>query len=419
MKLRQLLKDATGLVLSQDAVERAVREHMPQLEPGERHDYAPLPGTPAFESLVDLVTVPESWMFRDPEVFGTALHFVQRRLLSHPGRQLRVLCVPCAGGEEPYSLAMALARAGVTPGQCRIDAIDLSQAALARARLGRYTRNAFRNADLAFRERWFRRDGDAYLIDDALRPYVCFSQGNLLTLPPPNQEMRYDLVFCRNLLIYFDDAGRAAAARAVEALLLDDGLLLSGCAEAPAFCRGGFAPQSLGATYALQKQAVATLRRRPRSAAAAPPAPPAPLPLAGPRTHAVRHGAGASPAAPTPAVGTVTTPAALLDEARRLADAGRLPDAERACQEALALEPGLAEAWFLLGVISECGGHSGKNQVAERHLRRCLYLQPDHYGALCALALLHERRGDALDAALLRQRAARAHARHANAGAQR
>jgi chemotaxis protein methyltransferase WspC len=115
----------------------------------------------------------------------------------------------------------------------------------------------------------------------------------------------------------------------------------------------------------------------------------------------------------------VTTPAALLDEARRLADAGRLPDAERACQEALALEPGLAEAWFLLGVISECGGHSGKNQVAERHLRRCLYLQPDHYGALCALALLHERRGDALDAALLRQRAARAHARHANAGAQR
>jgi chemotaxis protein methyltransferase WspC len=202
----------------------------------------------------------------------------------------------------------------------------------------------------------------------------------------------------------------------VDALLLDDGLLLSGCAEAPAFCRGAFAPQSLGVAYALQKQTVATLRRHPRPA---PAAPAAPLPLAGPQANAVRDRADASPAASTPAVGAVTTPAALLAEARRLADAGRLPDAERACQEVLALEPGLAEAWFLLGLIGESGGHPGRNQVAERHLRRCLYLQPDHYDALCALALLHERRGDAQDAELLRQRAARVHARHANAGAQR
>jgi chemotaxis protein methyltransferase WspC len=399
MKLRQLLKDATGLVLSHDAVERAVREHMPQLGLEARSDYAPLPGTPAFAALVDLVTVPESWMFRDPEVFETALRFVQRRLLSHPGRQLRVLSLPCAGGEEPYSLAMALARAGIAPDQCRIDAIDLSHAALERARAGRYTRNAFRGADLAFRERWFRRDGDAYLIDDALRPYVRFSQGNLLTLARPDPSLRYDLVFCRNLLIYFDDAGRAAAARAVDALLLDDGLLLSGCAEAPAFCRGGFAPPSLRIAYALQKHAVATLRRRARPALATPSrAPPDDMP----------RGPVAGPAAPAPAAA-----ATLLDDAQRLADAGRLRDAERACQEALALQPGLAAAWFLLGLIGESGGHPGRHQAAERHLRRCLYLQPDHYDALCALALLHERRGDTRDAALLRQRAARVHARHA------
>jgi len=394
MNLHQLLKKGTGLVLSSEAVERAVRERMLRLGLCARQDYAPLPGTPEFEALVDLVTVPESWMFRDPEVFETALRFLQRRLLSHPGRQLAVLSLPCAGGEEPYSMAMALAAAGVTPAQCRIDAVDLSQAAIERARLGRYTRNAFRGANLAFRERWFRHDGGDYVIGDIPRRYLRFSQGNLLQPAAlAKSAERYDLVFCRNLLIYFDDAGRSAAAAAIRELLLDDGLLLSGCAEAPAFCRAGFAPQSLHAAYALQKQAMATVRRRSRPVSC--PAPrPAPEPARAPQR-----------AAPGPASDPV---AALMAQARQLADAGRLPEADRACQEALALQPDLAEACFLLGLVSEAGGQP---RAAERHLRRCLYLQPEHYEALCSLALLHEQRGDALEADLLRRRAARVHAR--------
>ncbi|MCS0591565.1 CheR family methyltransferase [Massilia norwichensis] len=397
MSLRQLLKDATGLVLSADTVERAVRERMLRLDltPDARADYAPQPGTPEFAALVDLVVVPESWMFRDPAVFETAVRFVQRRLLSHPGRPVSVLSLPCAGGEEPYSMAMALAHAGIPPGLCRIEAVDLSHAAIERARLGRYTRNAFRGTDLAFREHWFRQDGDAYLIDDALRRYVGFSQGNLLeAAAPPRKGPRYDLVFCRNLLIYFDEPARMVAAAALQDLLADDGLLLSGFAEAPAFCRAGFAPQSLRDSYALQKQSVATVRRRARLAPAEPAIAPRPV-------------AAAARTAPQPAPLAAGPVAALIAEARRQADAGRLAEAHQTCQEALALQPEQAEAWFLLGMVSECGGQP---HAAERHLRRCLYLQPDHYEALCSLALLHELRGDTQDAALLRQRAARVHA---------
>jgi chemotaxis protein methyltransferase WspC len=414
MNLHRLLKHGTGLVLSGETVERAVRERMLQLGLSAREDYAPLPGTPEFEALVDLVTVPESWMFRDPEVFETALRFIQRRLLSHPGRQLAILSLPCAGGEEPYSMAMALARAGIEPAQCRIDAVDLSQAAVERARLGRYTRNAFRGADLAFRERWFQKDGnedgDEYLIGEAPRRYVRFSQGNLLKPAALVQNAgRYDLVFCRNLLIYFDEPGRAAAAAAIQALLLDDGLLLSGCAEAPAFCRGGFAPQSPGIAYALQKQALATVRLRPRPAPVTAPQPEATRPaVTPPAVRAPREIARTTSAA--------VTAGSLIAQARQLADAGRLPDANQACREALALQPELAEAWFLLGLIGEAGGEP---RAAERHLRRCLYLQPEHYEALCSLALLHERRGDALDADLLRRRAARVHARDGKRGAAR
>ncbi|ALK96421.1 hypothetical protein AB595_05195 [Massilia sp. WF1] len=401
LKLLELLKASTGLMLSADTVERAVRERRLHLRVDAHEDYAPLTGTPEFEALVDLVIVPESWMFRDPDVFETALRFVQRRLLSHPGRPVRVLSLPCAGGEEPYSMAMALARAGIPPSLCRIDAVDLSRAALERARLGRYTRNAFRGADLAFREHWFRQDGDNYVIDESLRRYVCFSQGNLLKAAQLAAGGPYDLVFCRNLLIYFDDAGRAAAAAAIHALLRDDGLLVSGFAEAPAFCGAGFAPQSLHTAYALQKETVATVRRRPR-----PPALEA-------QPERPRAGAAKPPAAPAPETPAV---AALLKDAQRHADAGRLAEAHQFCQEALALQPDLAHAWFLLGVVSDC---AGQPRAAERHLRRCLYLQPDHYEALCSLALLHEQLGDAPEAALLRQRAARVHARRLEAGAQR
>lgn len=398
MNLRQQLQDSTGLVLPADIVERAVRERTQRLGLATRDGYAPQPGTPEFEALVDLVVVPESWMFRDPDVFETALHFVQRRLLSHPGRQLRLLSLPCAGGEEPYSMAMALARAGIEPGMCRIDAVDLSRAALERARQGRYTRNAFRGADLAFRDCWFRRDGDEYVIDDALRRYVVFSQGNLLTAQPP-EDGGYDLVFCRNLLIYFDDTGRAAAVAAIHALLREDGLLLSGFAEAPVFCRAGFAPQSMRSTYALQKPTA--VRRRPRISPVHAPA----------RAPAAAPARAVGPAAASP----VQQLNAELSAAQRLADAGRLHEAELACRAVLALQPELAEAWFLLGLINECGGQPA---AAERYLRRCLYLRPDHYEALCSLALVHEERGDAAEGALLRQRAARAHAR-LDAGARR
>jgi chemotaxis protein methyltransferase WspC len=399
MSLLASLREHTGLVLSDDTVERAVRERMLRLGVRLRPDYTPCAGTPEFEALVDLVTVPESWMFRDPGVFDTALRFVQRRLLRHPERQVSVLSLPCAGGEEPYSMAMALARAGISPALCRIDAVDLSHAALERARLGRYTRNAFRGADLTFRERWFRQDGLDYVIDEALRPYVRFSQGNLLRPAGlPDGGGRYDLVFCRNLLIYFDEAGRAAAAAAVHALLHDDGLLLSGFAEAPSFCRAGFAPQSLRHAYALQKEgAAAAPRRRARPAAAAA------EPLAASFT--------APSSAPAPAPAALNAQLnALLTDAKRLADAGRLAEAAQACQDALAVQAGLPEAWFLLGLISDCAGDA---HAAERQLRRCLYLQPEHYEALCSLALLHEQRGDALEAGLLRERAARVHARQA------
>ena len=397
MNLTCRLRAATGLDLAVATVERAVRERMRAT--GAGLDYDPQPGTPEFDALVDLVVVPESWILRDPAQFDTALRFVQARVAAQPGRIVRVLSLPCAGGEEPYTLAMLLARAGIGPDACRIDAFDLSHEAIARARAGRYSRNAFRGDDRGLRERFFTDDGDGCLIGAEPRAYVAFGQANLFDLDP-RQAGTYDLVFCRNLLIYFDAARQARAAACLLALLADDGLLLAGHAEAPALCRHGFGPATPRATSALRKQGrlrahvvPAAVRARPTAprAAAAPPR------LAPPRF--------ASPIVAPPAA-----PASrdLLADARRHANAGRLAEAEQSCRAALALRADDAEAWFLLGLTAEC---AGRPQEAERDWRRCVYLDPDHYEALCALALLLEQRGDADAGAVFKRRAARVHAR--------
>jgi len=422
--LRELLRETTGLVLSTADVERAVRERMQAGGIRERADYAPLPASAEFEALVDLVVVPESWMLRDAAVFQEALRFVKRRMAVRP---VRILSLPCAGGEEAYSMALTLLEAGIPATRCRIDAMDLSGAAIARAREGRYTRNAFRGADLSFRDRWFTRIGDEYLVDDALRAYIRFSQGNLFALPLP--EPRYDLVFCRNLLIYFDDPTRIRAAEALAAVLEDDGLLLSGFAEAPAFCRNGFTPQSARTGFALRKAArvaasrPAAARRGAAGKPLASPAVPAAVPAASPPVFVPAASQPVSMPAASPPAPVRSAPLApqvppqaqdLLAQAQREADSGRLPEAEAACRALLARQPDQAQAWFLLGMVSES---AGRPQAAIEYWRRCVYLDPDHYEALCSLALLHERLGDGAAGDGYRRRAARIYGRRGSVDA--
>ena len=434
-RLRDTLHASTGLMPTDADLERALRDVAGPARAGGLRamaapdDYAPLPGTPEFEALVDQVVVPESWMLRDPAVFTEALRFVQRRLAARPQRQVRILSVPCAGGEEPYSMALVLAQAGIPATRCRIDAIDLSQAAIARARAGRFTRNAFRGADLAFRDRWFTRHGDEYLVDDALRTYVGFSQGNLLAMsdrtglpagvpaagvPAAGVLPPYDLVFCRNLLIYFDAPTRTRAAQAVANVLADDGLLLSGHAEAPSFCANGFVPAHTG--FVLRKR-IGPAQPAAAMAAHADSAPPrrrgraAPVPLPAHRAaSAPAPAASAVPNAPParPTAPASAAPDALLAQARALADAGQLQPAEAACCALLDAAPERADAWFLLGTVQAC---AGRPHAADTSWRRCVYLAPDHYEALCSLALLHEGLGDVATGAGFRQRAARIYAR--------
>ena len=409
MTAQALLRRATGLSVSKSVAERAVGQRMEQTGYADSAAYLQAITPAELTQLIELVVVPESWLFRDPQAFYATVELVQERWSR--GRATRILSIPCAGGEEPYSMARALRDGGVPKQAFSIDAYDLSPGCIERAQAGVYGRNAFRAQDVAFRERYFTHVADdAYRIIDALREQVTFRQGNLLQFDTHTYSRHYDVIFCRNLLIYFDKPTTRAAIHNLSALLADDGMLLAGYAEVPSFCQNGFAPLQFRQAFALKKEAtppaaviqVAALPPPARALRSVPPAlrpsparaTPAPLPPV-PRPR------------PTP-VPAAATQADLLAEARLLADRGLLREAGEKCHAHLARVPEAAEAYFMLGIINEL---AGKMDLADDYWRRCIYLQPDHYEALCHLALLAERNGNHTAATTLKARAARIYQR--------
>jgi chemotaxis protein methyltransferase WspC len=412
---QSMLRKATGLNLSKPVVDRAIRHRMEHTAAVDQEQYLESMTPQELTALVELVVVPESWFYRDQQAFHAAAEFTRARLAADSGRLVRILTIPCAGGEEPYTMAMVLADAGIPPGNFIIDAVDISPGCVERAKSGVYGRNAFRNQDLGFRDRYFSHlGGDEYRIADTIRKQVRIKQGNLLEFDLSTRTGYYDLIFCRNLLIYFDKPTTKAAIAKLDALLSPNGQLFAGYAEVPSFCQYGFTPLQYPQAFGLTREAPAAPRKPahpapqpvkaapPRAARGAPAQPPPPSPPAG---RVAKAPAARPAAAPAPA----SAPAAdLLAEARRLADLGDVKAAESKCRDHLAQQPESAEAYFILGLLNEL---TSKIKLAEDYWKRCIYLQPDHYEALCHLALLAEANNDAAGAAALKARAARIYKR--------
>ena len=410
----QLLARWIGLdpdTIGPQAIARAVRIRMEKL--GLESPAAALEQAAADPAerdlLIEEVVVGESWFFRDPQVFAFVGRFTATRA-ALPGRgPIRILSVPCAGGEEPYSMAMGLLDAGLQPEQFSIDAVDVSGAALERARAARYSANAFRNADLAFRDRWFRRDGSAAVLDERVRGLVRFARGNVLDEAFVVESLAsgrapYDVVFCRNLLIYLTPEARGRVTAALERLVAAEGLLALGAAEPP-IIRGDWIPAGDNSVFALRR-GVRMPRdswppHRPDRAEPPRPAPPRPArPIEG----------RPPPAAPTPepVAGRGGTLEDALREAGSLANERRFGAALALC-EAHAREVGPApELFFVMGILHQSAGDPDRAEVC---FHKTLYLDATHDEALLALALLAAQRGDAVMAEKYRQSAARIRAR--------
>src|SRR5437588_7826017 len=164
-----------------------------------------------FDQIYDLVTTNETYFFREPAQLAAFIEeIVPETLTKKPVKKIRIWSAGCSSGEEPYSLAILLEEAGLYGHAAfEIFASDINQQVLAKARKGSYRESAFRATEPALREKYFIRESElAWRIRDEVRNRVQFGRLNLYDEARVALLGHLDIVFCRNVIIYFDDASK-------------------------------------------------------------------------------------------------------------------------------------------------------------------------------------------------------------------
>lgn len=397
-------------------------------------------------SLASELTVGETYFFRHREQFD-ALRSIVLGEFAQPGRQgPRVLSAGCSSGEEPYSIAMLL-RELLPERELVVSGLDVNAGFLGRAREGRYSAWSLREMSEASVGRWLTATGKGYAVADTIRRSVAFVSGNLCR---PEQELlrprSYDVIFCRNVLMYFTSEQRRRALERLTQALVPGGYLFLGSAET---LRGESHDYHLchthGAFYYRRKtdaeQAATPTRDPPQrlgfiaDAFAVAPAPGpaevsetwvddigraaariaalarrspvasevaghgpgwarsdfrAPLEL----LHEERFGSALEHVRASPAHAS-RDPDALLLEAVLLASDGKLLEAERSAQRLLELDELNAGAHYVLAL---CAAGSGKLDEATRNDRIAIYLDPGFAMPHLHLGLMLRKTGELLAA---------------------
>jgi chemotaxis protein methyltransferase CheR len=180
------------------------------------------------------LTVPETYFFRNIDQFRALAECVipERMKKRSAERKLRVLSAGCASGEEAYTIAI-LIRDLVEPGwNASIVAADLNPSVLQKARKGQFSPWSLRETPLPVQERWFRKEGPDVVLDDEIKSMVHFEQHNLAEDDGTLWEKSaYDVIFCRNVMMYFAPTSAGALIGRITRSLASTGFLFLGHAE--------------------------------------------------------------------------------------------------------------------------------------------------------------------------------------------
>jgi chemotaxis protein methyltransferase CheR len=239
--IRALLKERSGLVLSADkqylvesrllpVARRAGLASLSELVQRLRTAKA----EPLITEVVEAMTTNESFFFRDKVPFEHFRNTIMPMLFSARAaqRRIRIWCAACSTGQEPYSLAMALKEMGDATAGWRIDivATDLSGEVLEKAKAGIYSQfEVQRGLPIHFLIKYFAQIGETWQIVPELRAMVQYRSLNLLN--DFTHLGMFDLVLCRNVLIYFDQATKINVLERIARVTERDGYLVLGAAE--------------------------------------------------------------------------------------------------------------------------------------------------------------------------------------------
>ncbi|MBP5948642.1 CheR family methyltransferase [Pseudomonas iridis] len=402
------LKERIGLDVTSVGpaiIERAVRQRTTLSQAAHADEYWQLlqGSRDEQQALIEAVIVPETWFFRYPESFATLGKLARQRLAElNNMRALRILSLPCSTGEEPYSIAMALLDAGLKPHQFKVDGMDVSPLSVEKARRALYGKNSFRGQDLDYRDRHFSAEQDGHRVNETVREQVRLQVGNVLDPTLLATEPAFDFVFCRNLLIYFDQPTQQQVFEVLKRLTHVDGVLFIGPAEGSLLGRLGMRSIGIAQSFAFSRQSHPQPEPMPISK---PVALPVSQPIRSTPPPPVRNRPFAAPT-PLPVTSKSANPdaATLLANIAALANEGKSAEARAACDQYLRSHEPVAQVFYWLGLLSDV---AGLTLEAQGFYRKALYLEPQHPEALMHLAALLQAQGDSVGARRLQERAAR------------
>ncbi len=187
------------------------------------------------QQLTNLMTVNETYFLREEYQFCCLVDSILPEIVRQKSTNspIRIWCMPSSSGEEPYSIAMYLLEHWPPIAQWDVEIIasDIDTGILDKAREGRYSVRSIQQLPMLWLRKYFNKVGDEYLLSEEIKQAVDFTRVNLNEPEQTRSYRNFDVIFCRNLLIYFDDLSRKAAAETFYDALSPGGWILLGHSE--------------------------------------------------------------------------------------------------------------------------------------------------------------------------------------------
>jgi chemotaxis protein methyltransferase CheR len=399
-RFRDLIHRHSGIYLEEsklDSLRISLVTRATRLGYGTLNDYYDALGRDEreFNELLNLVTINETSFFRFPAQFDALRDSVVPEIMARkePGdRDLRVWSAGCSTGEEPYSIAMALLDTGITASGWKPQVLgtDVSTTALARAKSGVYGKRAMMNITPDIISRHFERtmSGD-YRVNDRVRSIVDFGYQNLIKEPYPLSLMgNWDIIFCRNVTIYFRIESTRRVVRNFFDSLNEGGYLFIGHSETLTSISDDFEAVEVGGVFLYRKKPAPPRRLvRPDAAAARPARSVSRSAFGRSEPASVSAPVSAHPSGEDPALGIE----AVLERARKDLKEGRPDRVVEAAGSILDADPNNAEAHLLLGYVHADTGDY-ERALAECH--KALAIDPLLPVPRYILGIIYQRQGD-------------------------
>ena len=418
-KIKTLLKETIGLSsesIGDSSIERAINHRKDVLKINHANSYLSrlLKDEDELNELVEEVVVPETWFFRNLvpfEALSACLPDISKRS-NLKEKPLKILSLPCSTGEEPYSIAITLLEIGLNEGEFKIDAQDISKRAIRKARRAIYGKHSFREKSEINLEKYFRNTRSGKQLLPLVHDRVNFIRSNIMKdmiIPEPEY---YDIIFCRNLLIYFDRKTQKEVLGKLHYMLKPGGTLFVGHAETSEVEKKYFSKVNTPKSFAYKKNKLGVSQiKKERSDHTD-------------KLITIYENLVEITQKDAELISKNNNLAVIRKTSRAnkkikkvenewkniesLIEKGQLFDASTQCEKQLKQKPDDAEAYYFLALISKMEGSTG---AAELLLKKAVYLNPDHHKALSLFSFLAQQRGDDGLAETLRRREGRARKR--------